>query len=549
MKNKKIFLTLIPALAMTVTALSSCGTIGYGSADTYDLDVNVDTAGVTIKMWTGFGSTINKYLHENEDSLITQFEQLTKINVEYETKGGYENLQTAINLSATTINALPQVANAYPDHMAGYIGSNIQLRLDGLIENDKKRDIQEPGSYVDSAGNTVTTLPRLDYDDFYSDYTLENETLEFNKETGEPYILGVPFNKSTEVLAFNKTFFDYFQTEAGIKLLTDNNIGEVKVPTTWDEVKTVGVNIRNLFKKIGVYGQLLASDGNVYADQSFFPEGTTLVYSGLGVTEQSFRPFSYDSTSNLVITLIRQYGGTLTEVDPNITGKGYIAFDNEKTVAALTMLKDLWDSGVFGIASTPWADSSEYCSNAFKGYNSLMNVGSSGGLSNVASAPFAVGIAPIPYKDAEHKYVISQGTSLGLFQISEKDPDREKKLVAAWKLIVFLSQAENGKFAADTGYFPTCTKAITSDAYVEYLNNPLSTATDKANQAAANINNDTYSNSETGWVKYTDPGFRGSSDVRTQVGYIPGYIFNEEFPSIQAVIDHVVSKLKDYIKP
>jgi hypothetical protein len=48
-----------------------------------------------------------------------------------------------------------------------------------------------------------------------------------------------------------------------------------------------------------------------------------------------------------------------------VTGKGYIAFNSQNTVNALTMLKDLWDNGVFGIASTPWADASEYCSNAF----------------------------------------------------------------------------------------------------------------------------------------------------------------------------------------
>lgn len=548
MKNKKILFTLIPTLAIAIGTLSSCGAT-YGSADTYDLDVNVDTAGVTIKMWTGFGSTINKFLHENEDSLISQFEALTQINVEYETKGGYPNLQTAINLSATTINALPQVANAYPDHMAGYIGSNIQLRLDGLIENDSKRDIQEPGSYVDAAGNKVTTLPHLDYSDFYTDYTLENETLEFDAETGKGYVLGLPFNKSTEVLAYNKDFFDFFATETGRALLNTHNVGEIKLPQTWAEVKTVGINIRTLFTKLDVYGKYLASDGKIYTDPSKFPEDATTVFNGLAVTEQSFRPFSYDSTSNLVITLIRQFGGTLTEVDPNVTGKGYIAFDSQNTVDALTMLKDLWDNGVFGIASTPWADSSEYCSNAFKGYNSLMNVGSSGGLSNVTSGPFEVGIAPIPYNDADLKYVISQGTSLGLFQISESDPQREKKLVAAWKLIVFLSQAENGRFAADTGYFPTCTTAVNSEDYQDYLNNPLSSATDLANQAAARVNNEIYSNESTGWIKYTDPGFRGSSDVRTQVGYIPGYIFNETYATIQDVIDAVVETLKDYIKP
>lgn len=547
MKNRKILLTLLPTLVLALGTLSSCGTT-YGSADTYDLDVNVDTQGVTIQMWTGFGSAVNSTLSEGDECLIAQFEALTGIDVAYETKGGYDGLQTAINLSATTINALPQVANGYPDHMAGYIASNIQLRLDGLIENDSKRDIQEPGSYEDYNGNTVTTLPHLDYEDFYSDYTIENETLEF-KSNGDGYVLGLPFNKSTEVLAYNKTFFDFMATPTGTQLRTTNNVGDIYLPATWAEVKTVGLNIISLFNKLGLYGKILGNDGIVYTDASQLASGVKIVIDALAVTPDTFRPFSYDSTENLVTTLIRQYGGTLTTVDKTQTGKGYINFNNSITVEALTMLKDLWDNNIFGIASTPWADSTGYCSNAFKACKSLMNVGSSGGLTNIIPEgnAFQVGIAPIPYAKEEHKYVLSQGTSLGLFQIDENDSDREKKLVAAWKLIVFLSQAENAQFAAGTGYFPTCESAANSDTYQTYLSNPLQSAKDIANQSAANINNSTYNSKTSGWHKFTDPGFRGSSDIRTQIGLIPGYIFNNTYPTIQAVIDAVCNVLRDYI--
>jgi hypothetical protein len=57
------------------------------------------------------------------------------------------------------------------------------------------------------------------------------------------------------------------------------------------------------------------------------------------VTADNFRPFSYDSTENLVTTLIRQYGGTLTEVDTTQTGKGYVNFNNEKTIQAKSSRK------------------------------------------------------------------------------------------------------------------------------------------------------------------------------------------------------------------
>ena len=549
MKNKKLLLSLIPTLAIAVTTLSSCGTT-YGSADTYDIDVTLDTAGVEITMWTGFGSAVNSVLSVGDTSLISQFEQLTHIKVNYEEKGGYSGLQTAINLSATTIDALPTVANAYPDHMAGYIASNIQLRLDGLIENDHKRDINEPGSYEDYNGNVITTLPHFDYSDFYKDYTEENETLEF-KEDGTGYILGIPFNKSTEVLAYNKTFFDYITSEKGITLRTEKGVGEIKIPETWTEVKSVGLNIISLFNKLDVFGKYLCDDGKVYADLSQKPSGVKSVLDATNVTKDNFRPFSYDSTENLVTTLIRQYGGTLTEVDKTQTGKGYVNFNNEKTYAALEMLEDLWDNGVFGIASTPWADSTGYCSNAFKGCQSLMNVGSSGGLTNIVPEgnPFQVGVAPIPYATSNLKYVLSQGTSLGLFQIPESDPQRDVKLLAAWKLIVFLSQAENAQFSVGTGYFPTCETASTSETYTTYLTNPLSTPKDKINQDAANINNTIYTGKNTGWVKFTDPGFRGSSDIRTQIGYIPGYIFNKEYNTLQDMLNSVLAKLSDYVRP
>jgi multiple sugar transport system substrate-binding protein len=548
MKKGKLFLPMFSALAITLGALSSCGTT-YGSADTYDIDVTLDTAGVTINMWTGFGSAVNSVLSEGDTSLIAQFEALTQINVEYETKGGYDGLQTAINLSATTIDALPQVANGYPDHMAGYIASNIQLRLDGLIANDHKRDINEPGSYEDYNGNTVTTLPHFDYEDFYSDYTKENETLEF-QENGKGYVLGIPFNKSTEVLTYNRTFFDYITSSNGKTLLTTNGVGEIKLPETWTEVKSVGLNIVSLFTKLGLYGKILANDGKVYADSSAIPSGVKTVVDAGSVTADNFRPFSYDSTENLVTTLIRQYGGTLTEVDTTQTGKGYVNFNNEKTIQALTMLEDLWDSKVIGIASTPWADSTGYCSNAFKACQSLMNVGSSGGLTNILPAgnAFQVGVAPIPYATENLKFVLSQGTSLGLFQIKESDPDRDRKLLAAWKLIVFLSQAENAQFSVGTGYFPTCESAATSETYENYLSNPLQTAQDKINQEAANINNNIYNGAGTGWTKFTDPGFRGSSDIRTQIGYIPGYIFNDEYATLQDMINAVLAKLSDYVR-
>ena len=63
MKNTRELsaLLLLPLAMGLMTSLTSCGgSFVPGDADTDSLDVNIDTRGVTITMWTGFGSKIIK---------------------------------------------------------------------------------------------------------------------------------------------------------------------------------------------------------------------------------------------------------------------------------------------------------------------------------------------------------------------------------------------------------------------------------------------------------------------------------------------------------
>ena len=528
---KKSFLTVLAPIALlTVTSLSGCGS-KMGSADTDNLDVNIDTRGAEITFWTGFGSAVNDVL----TPLVEEFSQKTGITVKYESKGGYSNLQTAINLSATK-KQYANVAVGYPDHFAGYINSNIQLRLDGLIKNDHKRTVvgkDDEGFDIDKDG-----IRLMNYEDFYSDYTPENETLEFNKD-GEGYKLGLPFNKSSEVMVYNSQFFDWVATQNSLK-------DSIFVPSTWAEVKSVGLAVKQYFNDIGVYGKFLYDNGNVYEKTDDAPEGTELVFDASGVaTESEFRLFSYDSTENLFITLVRQFGGTYTELDKTATGRGYAVFNDAeykgKTLEAMAMYRDLADNHVVGVPAT--FDEALYCSTPFKAGRSLLNVGSTGGLGNAVGA-FKVKAAPIPQNEKlpNTKFVISQGTNLALFN---KGTDKEK--VAAWKLMVFLSQQVNGKFAAGTGYFPTCKAAFESKDYTEYMESSFS-GKEKLQLEAAKINSTTYADRDAGWERFVDPAFRGSSAVRIEVGYIPGYILSGEIGNDQQILDDVYSKIRDYVK-
>ena len=523
---KSRFLKYLPLVVVATTTLGGCNMGGLGSADTYELDVTLDTRGTTITIWTGFGEKVQGVLLP----LLEEFTAKTGINVKHESKGGYPNLQTAINLSATR-KAYANVALGYPDHFAGYITSNIQLRLNGLIENDSKRAVrtdEETGISYDKDG-----LMCLNYEDFYEDYRHENEQLEFDEE-GNPYILGVPFNKSSEVMVYNSDFFEWCATQDDLK-------DQIFVPKTWDEVKSVGLAVKQLFKDTKAYGKILCSDRKAYAE---VPSNLTKVIDLISVpSEDEFRFFSYDSTENMFITLIRQFGGKFTEIDKERTGVGYAVFNDpenkDATLAAMAMLRDLWNNGLIGIAST--FNEQQYCSTPFITGKSLLNVGSTGGLANVIGTGFTTKAAPIPYRDADHKFVISQGTNLALF-----NKGSAKQLVASWKLIVYLSQQANGEFCGNknSGYFPTCEYAKNSDEYQEYLNSDFSGAA-LLQQEAATINSTEYLN----YNRFVDPGFRGSSSIRVEVGHIPGYIFAGEYGgNDQTILDEVYVTLSDYVK-
>ena len=186
MKRSNKLAVLLGATAMSLGALALTGcsvkAVDYG----YSLDMTADTRGASIDFWAGFGTNINSVI----ETMITDFTKLTGITVNYQSQGSYDALQNAINLSAST-GTYPNVAVGYPDHFAGYIYSDIQLPLNFLIDNDKNIPAKQ--------SNGDAELAKFDYSDFYASYKTENESLK-SDANGNAYVMGLPFNKSTEVM-------------------------------------------------------------------------------------------------------------------------------------------------------------------------------------------------------------------------------------------------------------------------------------------------------------------------------------------------------------
>ncbi len=536
MKSSKIITSLVSASMLAGIALSATACkSSWRNKFAYDIDFNADVNGTEIEFWTGFGSNINDVV----EPLLEEFTKMTGVKVRYESKGSYDNVLNAAQLSATS-GQFPNLIIGYPDHFATYVNQDIIVRLDYYFENDVKSVFEPEGE-------------SFKMEDFYADYMVENQSIEFDSN-GKGYTLGVPFNKSTEVLIYNSTFFDWC---AGQNDLKDS----IFVPRTYEEVDSVGTAILNMLDTKGVYGKYLLKDGSVSASAPSDQKNIVLNLSTISKWNDadtthvnSFKPFSYDSQANLFITSIRQNGGTYTYYDKE-DKHGYVGFNSQETITALNKLNDLYKNHTFGIPAD-WEEA-KYGSNPFKAQKTVMTLGSSAGVSNDAPTgnAFNIKAAPVPYFSADKKYVISQGANLALL-----DKGSREERLASWMLLKFLTKYANGYICAMTGYYPSCPyaengglwKDYDDEDYTDYktwLNGvgAISSTTEKIKAQTAQVNIDTYVKESEKWTKFVDQPFPGSASIRTEVANAPKYLFIDKLTP-QEAIDKVLQAIPDYIK-
>ena len=277
--NKNIKIAAITAV-MGVMALSSCGS----------------QEGV-INVWTGFGTSMTTAF-ENVLQDYRDAHPDTGFKIVHTGQGGYDNLLSTISGSVST-RTYPQLAVAYPDHMAQYNESSILFSLDNYIKEDN-----------------------VNLDDYYQNYLKECQ------EIVDGQTMGLPFNKSTEVLTTNQTFVDVLIAMTKGKG-TENEI--TKVPTTWQEVETFGLKALNALSNVtkykldttskqlvadgkGAFNAVLAQNANgevkCYSNKASLESGYSIKVDLTSVSKNDFRVLSYDSQSNFFITIVRQWNGT-----------------------------------------------------------------------------------------------------------------------------------------------------------------------------------------------------------------------------------------------
>ncbi len=530
---------LVKAFMLSAVAAMACGCPnngGGGGGGNTGRKAN-------ITYWGSFGSALTTTL----DTLIEEYnETVDKYTVEHISHKSYKDIKKDIDASIGT-QTYPNFANGYPDHFAKYISHNIMLSLgtpDGSAGYAK--------SYADSHQEYMQKLGVTNlFDDYYEEYMDEVKALKYD-DAGNPYVMGLPFNKSTELLGYNVYMLDYLQQ-------VDPTI---ELPKTYAEWATTGVKIKDIVlrdlagkKLTGKVDGEHATDMVAIAPDAEPTDGRTVIADMKDVDESNFTVLSWDALDNMFITLVRQYGGqytSYTQADMAL-GHGWATFwDNANkaaTRAAMEMVIDLHNKGIFKMPLE--TSDKSFASNNFKQYMTFAMVCSSGGLSNNIDPAVRLGLAEIPYADASRKYVISQGTNLGLF-----DQGTDDEVVYSFETMVALTTGDiQGEWAAISGYYPSSKSAYNSEVYQNLLNNPVDPADKqfqlkRAYKESAVVNSSKYMDKTAAqrWYKYTDPGFVGSSEIRDAAATIVPELLKKDAKNIDDTMTAVLSTIQLYVK-
>jgi len=419
---KKIVSTIL-ALALVLTSLTGL----FTSASAEAFAAGYDGSEVTIKFYHTMGSNLTTVL----DQYIAEFNTIyPNIHVEYTSVGGYDDVRDQVS-TEITVGAQPNIAYCYPDHVALY---NLAMAVQPLDE------------LIDHPEIGLTAEQKADFIEGYY-----NE----GKQFGDGLMYTMPISKSTEVLYYNKTFFD----ENGLT-----------VPATWDELEAVCEKIKEI--------------------------------------DPMSIPLGYDSEANWFITMTEQYASPYTSAT-----EPHFLFDNETNRAFIKKFREWYEKGYLTTQTLYGAYTSGLFTSTTE-VKSYMSIGSSAGATYQRPAanadgsyPFEVGIATIPQVSMDNQKVISQGPSVCIFKKSNP-----QEVIASWLFVKYLTTTVEfqAEFSMASGYVPVLKSVAENPVYADFLSkadggNYVSALSAKVCLEQA----DAY---------YTSPAFNGSSEARDQVG-------------------------------
>ena len=446
---------LLVALVFTFAAfiLTGCNKKNTVAPDFVMPEGGLTSEPITITFYHSMGAQLQDILNQ----AIADFNAIyPNITIEHESYGNYDGVRDQIKTEISVGNQ-PNIAYCYPDHIALYNVAGAVQTLDVLIEDPTYGFTQEQ------------------LDDFIAGYYEEGRAF------GDGKMYSLPISKSTEVLYYNKTFFEEHK---------------LTVPTTWEEMKQVCQQIKAI-------------------------EPTSI-------------PLGYDSESNWFITMCEQYGSPYTSA----TGENFL-FNNETNRGFIeefrTWYENKWVttealSGGYTSSLFTGESSSSTDSSVPAGTRCYMCIGSTGGATyqqpkqTNGKFEFEVGITSIPQVNPDKPKVITQGPSVCIFK--KANP---QEVLASFLFVKFLTtdHAFQGAVSMNNGYAPVIKSIEQNEVYAEFL---ASASTEKIQAYAVKVA------LEQADAYYVSPAFNGSSVARDQVGLLLQKCFTEAATDVKAMI-------------
>lgn len=403
-KRIRKVISLTAAVVCMVMPLSGCH--GSSGRESFEMPDQFDEDTVyEIDFWAK--NDTNKTQVEIYQKCVEDFEALyPNIHVNLKLYTDYTAIYNDVITNIST-DTTPNVCITYPDHIATYMTGDGKIVMLNDIINDPRYGLG--GSELKFDGPAADEIvPKF------------LEELELNGD-----LMGLPFMRSSEALYINKTYVEAMGYE-----IPD-------IPT-WDWVWEVSE---------------AALEKN--------PDGTFAVNG-----QDVMIPFIYKSTDNMLITMLRQYGGGYSDE------AGSILIFNETTGS---ILKEIASHGQTRAFST--FKISSYPGNFMNAGQCILAVDSTAGATWMGShAPlsdihdtkkveFETVVRPVPQYDTSDIQMISQGPSICIF--NKDDP---QEVLASWLFAQFLLTNEMQESYSETeGYVPVTLKAQNDPAYLEYL--------------------------------------------------------------------------------
>lgn len=345
---------------------------------------------VTISFYHTMGAAQREIL----DAAISRFNELyPDITVEHQNMGGsYDDLFSYIKVRLS-VGEAPDLAYCYPDHVATYNMADAVVGLDAFIGC---KDMINVDGNRQQYGFTDEQLADINP-------AFLNEGRAYD-ELGTTYSL--PFLRSTEVMYYNKTFFEE---------------NDLTLPATWEEMEVLCEAIKQIA-----------------------PAST---------------PLCIDSESNLFITLASQYNSPIASLDE----ENPFCFDNDTNKQFVKMLRRWYDNGYFATMEMYGS----YISSVFVNRGCYMAIGSmASAVYYVPESSFEVGVAPVPQVDPNNPKYISQGPSLCMFD--NKDPQRVAAAWLFMKFLTTDTQLQ-AELSMASKYLPVISSVYDDPDYSAFL--------------------------------------------------------------------------------